>query len=294
MISTSICRTFQFKMNMQLRLIACLHLEIIKVADFFPVGIPRHDSSIWSIAYRTTYIALDAWRYINHMLEFICESCISIIGLWISVYHKWWSEIHMIINSHTLWIGIRLFWISWFESWRSKCYWTRLLKYKGKLRIYPHDYYQFRCTSSSVTKIGVHTYGCCHYAWFPHLNPAGFPFIDHHDSLGILVNIFLPSAVPKRHFIVTTTKLLSLNWLIPKPSELYMQWLQVQFIDAWHQIWKLCAIFFWMKKSIYVWIYLFAIYVLYLCTEGALSLSNCLDHDEDTMDSKTWFMYCTE
>ena len=42
-------------------------------------------------------------------------------------------------------------------------------------------------------------------------------FIDHHDSLGILENILSSSAVPKRHFTVTTTKLLSLNWLIPKP-----------------------------------------------------------------------------
>ena len=24
---------------------------------------------------------------------------------------------------------------------------------------------------------------------------------------------------------------------------------QVQFIDAWHQIWKLCEIYFWMKKN---------------------------------------------
>ena len=44
-------------------------------------------------------------------------------------------------------------------------------------------------------------------------------------------------------------------------------------------------IFEW-KKSIYVWVYLFAIYVLYLCTEEALSSSNRLDHDEGTMDPK--------
>ena len=47
------------------------------------------------------------------------------------------------------------------------------------------------------------------------------------------------------------------------------------------------------KKSMYVWVYLFAIYVLYLCTEEALSSSNCLDHDDGTKDSKTWFVYCT-
>ena len=41
------------------------------------------------------------------------------------------------------------------------------------------------------------------------------------------------------------------------------------------------------QKSIYVWVYLFAIYVLYLCTGEALSSSNCLDHDEGTNDSKT-------
>ena len=37
-------------------------------------------------------------------------------------------------------------------------------------------------------------------------------------------------------------------------------------------------IFEW-KKSIYLWMYLFAKYVLYLCTEEALSSSNCLHHD---------------
>ena len=51
-------------------------------------------------------------------------------------------------------------------------------------------------------------------------------------------------------------------------------------------------IFEW-KKSIYVWVYLFAIDVLYLCTEDALSSSNRSDHDEGTMDSKTWLVYCT-
>ena len=49
---------------------------------------------------------------------------------------------------------------------------------------------------------------------------------------------------------------------------------------------------FLTKKSIYVWVYLFAIYVLYSCTEEAWSSSNCLDHDQGTMDSRTWFMYC--
>ena len=67
---------------------------------------------------------------------------------------------------------------------------------------------------------------------------------------------------------------------------------QVQFIDAWHQIWKLCDIHVWTKTSTYEWVYLFAIYVLYLCTEEAWSSSNCLDHDQGTMDSRTWFVYC--
>ena len=68
---------------------------------------------------------------------------------------------------------------------------------------------------------------------------------------------------------------------------------QVQFIDAWHQIWKLCEMYFWMKRSIYVWVYLFAIYALCSCTKGALSLLNCLDHDQGTLDSKTWCVHCT-
>ena len=33
------------------------------------------------------------------------------------------------------------------------------------------------------------------------------------------------------------------------------------------------------EKFVYVWVYLFAIYVLYFSTEEALSSSNCLDHD---------------
>ena len=52
-------------------------------------------------------------------------------------------------------------------------------------------------------------------------------------------------------------------------------------------------IFEW-KKNIYVWVCLFAIYVLYLCIEEDLSSGNFLDHDEGTKDSKTWFVYCTE
>ena len=34
---------------------------------------------------------------------------------------------------------------------------------------------------------------------------------------------------------------------------------QVQFNDAWRQIWKLCEIYFWMKTSSYMGLYLFAI-----------------------------------
>ena len=59
----------------------------------------------------------------------------------------------------------------------------------------------------------------------------------------------------------------------------------IVFIDAWHQL-------FWMKKSIYVWPYLFAIYVFYFSTEETLSSSSCLDHDYGIMDCKTLFVYC--
>ena len=55
---------------------------------------------------------------------------------------------------------------------------------------------------------------------------------------------------------------------------------------------KAQQIYFWMKNSIYVCIYLFAIYVLCKCTEDGLSSSNCLDLDKGTMDSKTWFVHC--
>ena len=49
------------------------------------------------------------------------------------------------------------------------------------------------------------------------------------------------------------------------------------------------------EKNLFMYgVYLFAIYVLYLCTEEALSLSYCLDHDDGTKDSKTRFVYCTK
>ena len=55
---------------------------------------------------------------------------------------------------------------------------------------------------------------------------------------------------------------------------------QVQFIDAWHQIWKLCEIYFCIQNAFKnVLVGLFAIYVLNLCTEDASWSSNFLDHD---------------
>ena len=67
---------------------------------------------------------------------------------------------------------------------------------------------------------------------------------------------------------------------------------QIQFIDARHQIWKLCDIDIWMKKPIYVLVYVFTMYVLYLSIEEVFAPSNCLDHDLGILDLKTWFVYC--
>ena len=69
---------------------------------------------------------------------------------------------------------------------------------------------------------------------------------------------------------------------------------QVQFIDAWHQIWKLCEIYFEWKNPFmcgFICLQFMYLYVYtYLCTEEALSSSNCFHHDKGTMDSKTWFV----
>ena len=59
---------------------------------------------------------------------------------------------------------------------------------------------------------------------------------------------------------------------------------QVQFI------WKLREIHFWIKKM--CWFYLFATYLLFLSTEGALSSCDCLDdHEQGIMNHKVWFVY---
>ena len=46
-------------------------------------------------------------------------------------------------------------------------------------------------------------------------------------------------------------------------AELYNIIVQVQFIDAWHQICKLREIYFEYKTFIYTWVFLFAINVLF-------------------------------
>ena len=91
----------------------------------------------------------------------------------------------------------------------------------------------------------------------------------------------------------TTIKgiVLNLNWMYQIDCRHYR--MHSQLIDSWQKNWKLCEIYFWMKKFIYVWIYLFAIHVLYLCTGEALSSSNYIDHGEGTMDSETLSVYCT-
>ena len=82
-------------------------------------------------------------------------------------------------------------------------------------------------------------------------------------------------------------------WMLcPVTTMAQLPWLsrQEQFIDAWHQIWRLSEIYCWMKS---VRVCVFALYALYFSTEEALSSWNCLDHRKGMMGSKTRFVYCT-
>ena len=53
---------------------------------------------------------------------------------------------------------------------------------------------------------------------------------------------------------------------------------QVEFIDAWNQIWKLAKFRFEQKHPLLCGFYLFA-FMSYYQAEEALSSSNYLDHD---------------